>query len=233
MLESQLTQGTSWVRGARAPQATSGPRSAPPSTATVVAIGTLALALGCGVTFVLLPLPAQRLFPWVIGRAFGIAAYLDLAALVSVGTWFRHPWRHRWPLLRPALAVRLHAGLGVSAVGLVGAHVVSLVLDPYARVGMVGALVPGLSGYRPLAVALGTLALYLGLLVGGTAAMAGSWAGRRWLGVHRLGAASFVLVWIHGVLAGSDAIILRPLYLVTGLGVLVLATSRRMLAESP
>ena len=50
-----------------------------------------------------------------------------------------------------------------------GVHIVSLILDPYAGVGIAGAFIPGLSGYRSSPVALGTLALYAFLITAITA----------------------------------------------------------------
>jgi len=107
-------------------------------------------------------------------------------------------------------------------------HIVALVMDKYAGVGVVGALAPGSSGYRPLAVALGTLSIYAGLLVGGTAALAGRLFGRAWRPIHRLAFAVFGLAWLHGLLAGSDSPRLRLMYVATGAAVVVLGATSRL-----
>jgi DMSO/TMAO reductase YedYZ heme-binding membrane subunit len=131
-------------------------------------------------------------------------------------------------LFTPAAHLRLHAALAATTVVLVAGHIVALVLDRYAGVGVMGAFVPGRSGYRAMAVGLGTVALYLGLIVGLTAALAGRLAGRAWLPIHRTAVVVLVLVWAHGVLAGSDTPALRVLYVATGGIVAALAITRRV-----
>jgi len=170
------------------------------------------------------------MLPWILGRGLGIAAYLSLTALTALGLWLRHPWAQRWPRPTPLVRLRIHAVLAAATVALIAGHVVALVLDTFAGVGWAGAFVPGLSGYRPFAVALGTLSLYATLLVGGTAALAGRLTGRAWQPIHRIALAVFGLAWAHGLLAGSDSPRLRFMYVVSGAIVLVLAATRRLVA---
>ena len=170
----------------------------------------------------------MRMLPWILGRGLGMAGYLALVTLVATGMWFRHPWRR--PSSRPdgTVHLRVHATLAAATTVLVAGHLVALALDRYAGVGWSGAFVPGRSHYRSAAVALGTAALYLGLLVGTTAALAGRPLVRhRWRAVHRLGTLCFASVWAHGVLAGSDAASLRPLYVGTGVLVATMAATSR------
>ena len=195
-----------------------------------IAVALSGIAVGWIAALAFLPTLTSRMLPWILGRALGIASYSDLVLLVALGTWYRHPWRFRRPLLHPQTQLRLHAGLAAGAVALVGGHVAALVLDRYAKVGVLGAFVPGASGYRPFAVALGVLALYFGLAVGAGAALAGR-TGWRWIGVHRLGAAVVVFAWFHGVLAGTDTVALRLFYLVTGALLVVLVASRHAAAS--
>jgi DMSO/TMAO reductase YedYZ heme-binding membrane subunit len=42
-----------------------------------------------------------------------------------------------------------------------------------------------------------------------------------WLRIHRLAAVTFLLTWAHSVLAGTDGAALMPLYLATGLPILL------------
>ena len=167
-------------------------------------------------------------WPWAFGRAAGLVAMLLISAAGLLGLWQSHPWSRRHPVISRPVVNRLHVLLVVFTLCFVLAHVVALSLDPYAQVGIIGALVPGASTYRPLPVALGTLALYAGLLTGITAAL-GPRIGRRiWLPIHRGAAIVLALGWIHGVLAGSDTPQLRLLYAGIGLSLLVLAATRYM-----
>jgi DMSO/TMAO reductase YedYZ heme-binding membrane subunit len=86
-----------------------------------------------------------------------------------------------------------------------------------------------LSHYRTLPVALGAVAADLLVLLTLTAAGAGRFLGARWRAVHGVAVPTFVLVWLHGVLSGTDAAALRPIYALTGLTVSVLAVSRAWL----
>ncbi len=186
-----------------------------------VAVGHL-LALWVG------PVLHSRMLPWILGRGLGLAAYLTLTALVCLGLWLHHPWRSPSRLFPPAAQLRTHATLAAATGVLIVAHVSALALDRYAKVGWSGALVPGLSSYRTAAVGLGTVALYVFLLVALTAGLAGSLARRVWLPVHRVAAVVFALVWLHGVLAGSDTKVLRAMYIVSGIVVSVLAGTRSL-----
>jgi len=178
------------------------------------------------------PVTQSRYFPWIVGRALGLAAYVALVALVVLGTWLRHPWRHRWPLLHPEARLRLHAALGAATCLLVGGHIAALAADPYAGVRWPGTLVPGTALYRPAAVTLGVLGLYFFVAITATAALGGRLVGRHWLAVHRLATPTVALVWFHGVLAGSDTPSLRLFYAFSGAVIAVLMLTR-VLARMP
>lgn len=170
---------------------------------------------------------------WILGRAAGLASYALLVLLVATGLVLSHPARAR--IRRPSSAVRIraHVSLAVFTLALTGLHVVVLATDPYAGVGWRGSLVPLGSTYRTVPVTLGVLALYAGLLAGGTAALSGHrLVSRLWWPIHKVAAAAFLLVWAHGVFAGIDTPSLLWLYLGTGGGLLALAVWRYV-AVSP
>ena len=164
--------------------------------------------------------------PWLTGRALGLAGYGAVTALVCAGLWLQHPWRQRARVLHPETTLRVHAALAVAAVLLVAGHMAALALDRFAGVGWRGALVPGMSGYRRLPVALGTLAFFLIVLLAVSAGLAGHRGTRHWLGIHRIAIAAFALAWAHGVLAGSDTPALRAGYVLSGGAVAALALTR-------
>lgn len=163
---------------------------------------------------------------WILGRAAGLAAYLLLVLLVLLGLVLSHPWRTR--LRRPSAAtrIRVHVSLAVFTLVFVALHVLVLATDSYAGVGLRGALVPMAAGYRPVPVTMGVLGLYAGLLAGLTAALAGRVTARVWWPIHKVAATSLVLVWVHGVLAGSDSRALLALYVGSAALVVALALSR-------
>lgn len=169
----------------------------------------------------------DRNAPWILGRAAGLASYGLLALLVGTGLVLSHPARARLRRPSPAVRIRAHVSLAVLTLALTVLHVVVLATDSHAGVGWRGTFVPLGSTYRPVPVTLGVLGLYAGLLAGVTAALAGRrLVSRIWWPVHKVAVTAFLLVWAHGVLAGSDTWALRWVYLGTGGGLLAVAVWR-------
>jgi hypothetical protein len=168
----------------------------------------------------------HRMAPWMIARATGISAYLLLVLLVVLGLLLSHPSRTRIARPNPATRIRLHIVLAALTLALTIAHIVVLATDRFAGVGWRGASLPMQSAYRPVAVTLGVLGAWAGLVVGSTALLAGHLPQRLWWRVHKVAIVALLLVWLHGVLAGGDTAMLRWLYLSTGALIAVVALSR-------
>jgi hypothetical protein len=167
---------------------------------------------------------------WLAGRATGIAAYLLLTCQVVFGLILSHPVNQStWKLSKRLFP--WHENLYVFVLAFLGAHIVSLILDPYAGVGIGGAFIPGLSSYRTSPVALGTLGLYALLVTGLTARYTKLLPPGFWLRLHRFAIVALVLAWMHGMLAGTDAGALQPMYVVTGTVVLVATAFRYWVAK--
>ena len=162
---------------------------------------------------------------WLAARATGIVTFLLLTFQVCIGLVLSHPTnKSTWKLSRRIFGWHEHAWVFVFA--FLGVHVASLVLDPYAGVGVAGAFIPGLSTYRTSAVAIGTLALYAFLITALTARYTKLLPPGAWLSIHRVSLAVFVLAWLHGMLAGTDSDVLRAMYVGTGLAVVAASSYR-------
>ena len=162
---------------------------------------------------------------WLGSRAAGMVSYLLLSALVLLGVLLSHPAnKTEWKASKHVFPWHKH--LAFFTLAFVVAHVVALVLDPWAGVSLVGSLVPGLSSYRSIPVALGTLGLYALLITGVTARFTTLLGPGRWLTIHRVAIVAFVLAWAHGVLSGTDTRAFLPMYAVTGALVVLTAASR-------
>jgi predicted ferric reductase len=189
---------------------------------TLVAIGAIAALVALGVTDQVLPAASDRVIavrPWVAARALGITAYLLLALQVATGLILSHPRNAAvWRKTRPTFP--WHELLTVFTAAFLVLHIALMAVDPFAGVGVLGALVPGLSGYRPPAVAIGTVAMYAMLFTAVTAKWTRLLPSGWWLKAHRFAAITFLLAWVHGILAGTDGGALTPLYLATGLPIL-------------
>ena len=168
----------------------------------------------------------NKMLPWILGRSLGVATYLSITAMVFLGLWLRHPWRARFRRPGPESILWAHVSLAACTVALLAGHLTALALDRYAGVGWTGVFVPWGAQYRPTAVALGTLAFYLLLLVIGTAALAGSIGRAVWFPIHTASVVVFCMTLAHGVLSGSDGTSLRWVYVASGLVVLTLQFTR-------
>jgi len=183
--------------------------------------------LGPVVAAAITPTLHSPMLPWVLGRGLGLASFFSLSILTITGLLVRHPWRGRWGFPRPSSTLRIHAALAATTVSLVIGHLTALALDHFANVGWGGAFIPWMSVYRPTPVALGTLALWGMVLIGGSASLAGRFGGRHWLPIHHLSMLVFAATWLHGVTAGSDTMALRLIYgIAGGIVVALWATAR-------
>jgi predicted ferric reductase len=155
---------------------------------------------------------------WLAARAAGIVTFLLLTFQVSLGLVLSHPTnKSTWKLSKRIFPWHDHVWVFVMAFLLV--HIVSIVLDPYAKVTVIGALIPGLSEYRSSAVAIGTMALYAFLLTAISARWTKLLPSGMWLKIHRLSLVVWVLAWLHAVLSGTDSGQLGPIYVASGLAV--------------
>lgn len=152
---------------------------------------------------------------WLAARAAGITAYLILTFIVAVGLVLSHPVnRSTWKLSKRIFP--WHENLLVFLMAFLAAHVVSIILDPYAGVGIAGSFIPGLSTFRSVPVALGTLALY-GVLIAGLTARYTKWLPPGvWLKLHRLSIVTWGLTWVHGITSGADTDGIAGMYVATG-----------------
>jgi predicted ferric reductase len=145
---------------------------------------------------------------WYLARSSGIVSLVLAACALVLGLLLST--RALKPHDRPAWLLAMHRW--VSSLLIVGTagHVVALVADNYVTIGWVEILVPMTSSYRPLAVSLGVVAMYLLALVHVSSVLMKRLSKSTWRRLHAL---SPLLVWcavLHGALAGTDAA--NPVY---------------------
>ena len=141
---------------------------------------------------------------WYLSRSSGIVALVLLVAAMVWGVLLST--RALKPHDRPAWLLDLHRWLGGMALVMTGLHLLGLMLDGWVSFGFVELLVPGASDYRPVAVALGILSMYLMVAVQASSYMRRWLSPRVWRGIH---VSSYGLIWgasIHAGMAGSDTV---------------------------
>lgn len=141
---------------------------------------------------------------WYLSRSSGIVALVLLVASVVWGVLLST--RALQPHDRPGWLLEVHKWLGGTALVMTGLHLLGLYLDGYIDYGVTELFVPGASEYRPLAVAIGVLSLYVLVAVQATSYLRRRLSRRVWHGIHLL---SYGLVWgaaLHAGMAGTDTV---------------------------
>lgn len=143
---------------------------------------------------------------WYLARAAGITAFACLSVATGLGALTAGNGR---TIERRVIWQYMHRTAAMVGVALIGLHILTLLADPYANVGVSG-LFPFGSGYRPLAVTFGVLSLYLVVAVIVTGLLRGRMArsapgARRWRYIHVTAYAAWAASAWHFLQAGSDS----------------------------
>lgn len=140
---------------------------------------------------------------WALGRGTGVVAWLALSASLALGVLARSGRSVAgWGRFG---ANEVHRTTSATALGLVLVHVVALLLDTDAGVGVLHALVPFTSAYAPLGVGLGVLALDILLVLAVTGVLRHRTGPRLFRAVHWSAYALWPLAAGHFLLSGTDA----------------------------
>jgi sulfoxide reductase heme-binding subunit YedZ len=141
-------------------------------------------------------------FFWVLARVCGLGSYAALAVALVTGIALRTAvldWLGTNRMLRS-----LHEYTTVLWIPLAVLHILSLVLDTTARIGLIDVLLPFHSSYGQLAIGVGTLSVDVLILVTVTGLLKRHMQKDWWLWIHRLAYVGFALAFLHAVLSGTD-----------------------------
>jgi methionine sulfoxide reductase heme-binding subunit len=141
---------------------------------------------------------------WILARASGLTAYALMTMTVLAGLAVKS--RPFGRAVKAASATDTHRFLSLLALGAVAMHGGALVLDRTVHVNMTTLLVPGASGYRPLATAAGVVSAELAALIVVSFPLRKRIGVRMWRRLHWLTFAIFVLATAHGLAAGTDSV---------------------------
>ena len=140
---------------------------------------------------------------WYATRGAGTVSLLLLTAVVCLGMVTSLKWQSRaTPLF---LSVNLHRNLSLLSVVFLALHIVTAVVDPFAHLGIIAALVPFSSYYRTFWLGLGVVAfdLFLALIL--TSVFRARVGQRTWRMVHWLAYAMWPIAVLHGIGTGTDS----------------------------
>jgi sulfoxide reductase heme-binding subunit YedZ len=136
-------------------------------------------------------------------RGAGLLSLVLLTAVVALGIATKSG--RPLPGLPRFAIVTVHRNASLVALGLVAIHVATLLLDPYAQLKLLDAVLPFTAAYRPLWTGLGTVALDLLLAIALASLLRNRIGARPWRAIHWLAYAAWPVAVLHGVKAGTDA----------------------------
>jgi len=148
---------------------------------------------------------------WYLARVTGMVALIAFTLSTALGAFSSAVLGGGSPpqLDRRFLLQMAHRSAAVTGLVMLLAHTALIVVDSFVDVSVSDALVPFTAGYRPVAVGLGSLAVYATISVAVSGALRGRLASseravHRWRAVHLLAYAGWGMSMAHGVLAGTD-----------------------------
>jgi len=144
-------------------------------------------------------LPTQ----WLLARSSGLVAYSLLTLAVIAGLTLRTRLLGR--AVSPGIVTAVHRTLSLVGLGALALHVALIALDSQVDVPLVSVLVPGMSGYRPLATSLGVVAMELWLIIHLSFRLRRHIGVKRWRSLHMATFPTWGLAAAHGIFAGTDS----------------------------
>lgn len=139
---------------------------------------------------------------WVIARSTGTAALVALTLSILTGIALR-TGTFAWLSHNRGVRV-VHGFLTVLWIPLGLAHVIALLFDRYAQVGILDLIIPFGVSYGRLAIGLGTISAQLIVIVLISTWLRSSLTLGQWQAFHRLSYVAFIAAFAHGVMSGTD-----------------------------
>ncbi len=163
---------------------------------------------------------------WVVLRGAGIGSYLMLFLSVAGGlVATTAPFGRR---VAKASAAAFHDVAGTAGLLLLAVHLGGLLVSRHVRFEVLDLVVPLRARYRPVALALGIVAMDAAAVVIAASHLRRRIGTRWWRATHLLAVPAFTAALLHGLLAGTDTA--RPAmwwtYVVTGAAVVFLLLVR-------
>lgn len=140
---------------------------------------------------------------WFITRAAGIIAYLLL--WLSTAWGLAIPSKIMSDMLTGDFAFDFHQFISLLALGFLGIHIFILTADRYLPYSLAQILIPFNSPYRPVWVGLGTIALYLTLLVTVTFYLKKRIGMNKFRVIHYSSMLAYLFGVVHALFAGTDS----------------------------
>lgn len=139
---------------------------------------------------------------WYLTRASGAVALILLTASMVIG--IAATGRLRAPGVPRFLVDGLHRTASLLSLVFLLIHILTAVMDSFASISLIDAVIPFVGAYRPLWLGLGAVAFDLLLAVAVTSLVRRHLGHTTWRGVHWLAYACWPVAVVHGFGTGSD-----------------------------
>jgi len=165
---------------------------------------------------------------WVLARSTGVASLVALTLSVLTGIALR-TGTFAWLSHNRGVRV-VHGFLTVLWIPLGLAHVIALLFDRYAQIGLLDLVIPFGVSYGRVAIGLGTISAQLVVVVLISTWMRSSLSVGQWRAFHRLSYVAFAASFAHGITSGTDLAnpVIAALAWITAVGVVLVALRRLM-----
>lgn len=146
---------------------------------------------------------SQPSWYWYATRGLGVTTFVVLTATVVLGIGTSRRWGT--PAGAGFVTAELHRNLSLLAAGLLLAHVVTTLLDPFAHISVRDSLIPSGASYRPIWLGLGVVSAEVAAAVLVTSLFRQRLGPRLWKLVHWAAYLSWPTALLHTMGTGSDA----------------------------
>ena len=168
---------------------------------------------------------------WELIRSTGITAVVLLTVAVAMGISVNV--RALDGFMKRAWVNEAHGFISLLSLAMMLFHLGLVVANRHVPISLAEALVPGFAGWRPAALALGTGALYLSVVLILSSYLKRAIGHRTWRAIHYGGFLGWGAAMLHGVTAGSDTGVVWVQYVyLASFGTVLFLTAFRVLAPS-
>jgi len=140
---------------------------------------------------------------WYLTRASGAVTLVLLTVTVVLGV--ANVSRAQAPGWPRFVVEGVHRNASLLAIVMLGVHIATTALDPFASISLINALVPFTGSYRPLWLGLGAVASDVLIAVALTSLVRRRLGHRAWRATHWLAYLCWPVAVVHGLGTGSDA----------------------------
>jgi uncharacterized membrane protein YgcG len=140
---------------------------------------------------------------WYLTRGTGMVTLVLLTVSLALG--IANVRRVQTDTVPRFVFDAVHRSTSMLALAFLAVHIITSVLDPFAPIRLIDAVVPFVSAYRPVWLGLGALASDLLIAVAVTSLLRRRFGYRAWRITHWLAYACWPVALVHGLGAGSDA----------------------------